>query len=138
MNMASTQIEQLRTRFDAMDMAQKKEYIVNLRNELKSKHSPDLNRFLNECIQKYDDEYSANDSQKTANTSKTAKTLKVFANIVLVCGIVYSIIGSIIGSIIDGNVYASYYTWIFATAAYFLFVALSEIIQVLHDIRNKL
>ena len=49
----ATQIDNLRVHFNGLNTAQQKEFIDKLKVKVQASKSPELTRFLNECVQKY-------------------------------------------------------------------------------------
>ena len=49
----SSQIDQLRSIFNIMSVAQKKVFIDNLKQQIKGVNNPEYTKFLNECVAKH-------------------------------------------------------------------------------------
>ena len=78
LNMAS--ISELRDNFDGMTLAQKKQFINNLKTKLQGSNNAAHKQFLNECIQKYNDEarlgtkYNTDVQSVSQSTNKSNNT----------------------------------------------------------------
>ena len=62
-------INELRSKFDGMSLAQKKQFITNLKSQLQNSNNAANKQFLNECIQKYNSETQGSPQSLAVNNA---------------------------------------------------------------------
>ena len=65
-------ISELRSKFDTMTLAQKKQFCMNLEKSIEGVGNPEHEKFLNECIQKYNAELQASKTSKPTQAAPQA------------------------------------------------------------------
>lgn len=72
----ASKLDTLRMSFDRMNRTQKKSFIAKLQAQSTGKNNPELTKFLNECIQKYNAEVRGNTSINSFNNFNNLPDIK--------------------------------------------------------------
>ena len=130
------QIEQLRKQFDAYNDSQKIGFIDKLTKNLQKKYDPEYSKFLHECVQKCDrhiNNSGGSQMERINSDNSVANWLRLLAAIELICSV---ILGSVIMIMLE-NIALLFSFIIAGIISWLTIIALAEIIQILHDIRNN-